>query len=84
MPTKYHIQRALDKYSIYSFVSYSIDLFKTDSENFGNHILYEVTWSFFNQSRKSSSPQNFINKSQVSTIINFSSAIKLKNTHIQS
>ena len=50
--------------------------------------LHEVTLSFFNQSRKSSSPQNFINKSQVrlenSTIINFSSAIKLKNTHMQS
>ena len=48
--------------------------------------LHEVTWSFFNQSRKSSSPQNFVNNSLVrpenSIILSFSSAIKLKNTHI--
>ena len=50
--------------------------------------LHEVRWGFFNQSRKSSSPQNSVNnllvRPEISTIPSFSSAIKLKNTHIQS
>ena len=64
------------------------NFYRPFSKQIRKSYLHEVTWSFFNRSRKSSSPQNFINESQVwpenSTIIKFSNAIKLKNIHIQS
>ena len=79
---------ALQQSLIFSFVLGHNRPFQNRFWKLRKSYLHEVTWSFFKQSRKSSSPQNFINKSLLrpenSTIFNFSSAIKMKNTHIQS